>query len=45
MNKKRFFLGLVLLCLAGLLIPQKLQMPVLGADSGSFNAQSVRFYP
>jgi len=45
MNKKQIFLGLVLLCLAGLLIPQRLQMPVVGADSGSYNAQSFWAYP
>ena len=45
MNKKRIFLGFVLLCLAGLLIPQKLQMPVVGATSGNYHAQSFWAYP
>lgn len=45
MNKKRIFLGLVLLGIIGLLIPQQLQMPVVGADSGNYNAQSFWAYP
>ncbi len=45
MNKKRFFLGLALLGVVGLLIPQQLQMPVVGAASGSYNAQSFWAYP
>ena len=45
MNKKQIFLGLALLCVAGLLIPQKLSMPVVGATSGSYNAQSFWAYP
>jgi len=35
MNKKRILLGLVLLCLAGLFIPQKLIMPVVRLGKGS----------
>jgi len=45
MNKKRIFLGLILLCLVGLLIPQKLKMPVVGATSDSYHAQSFWAYP
>ena len=45
MNKKRIFLGLVLLCLVGLLIPQKLTMPVVGVGKGSYNAQSFWAFP
>jgi len=45
MNRKRILLGLVLLGIAGLLIPQHLQMPVVGAASGSYNAQSFWAYP
>jgi len=45
MNKKRIFSSLVVLGIVGLFIPQQLQMPVLGADSGSYNAQSFWAYP
>ena len=45
MNKKRILLGLVLLCLVGLLIPQQLTMPVVGVGKGSYNAQSFWAYP
>jgi len=45
MNKKRIFLGLLLLGVVGLLIPQHLQMPVVDAASGSYNAQSFWAYP
>ncbi len=33
------------IALVGLIIPQNLQMPVLGADKGSYNAQSFWAYP
>lgn len=42
---KRIFRSLFVLWIVGLLIPQNLKMPVQGASSADYNAESFWYYP
>ncbi len=45
MSKKKIQLGLLAIAVLGLLIPQNLKMPVVGADSNSYNHETFWYYP
>lgn len=42
---KKILLALLAIAAIGLLIPQNLQMPVVGAHSGSYNHRTFWYYP
>ncbi len=44
-RKAKILLGTLLLILVGMLIPQNLKMPVVGADKNCYNHQTFWYYP
>ena len=44
-KKKKILLGLLAFVALGMLIPQNLKMPVVGADSNSYNHKTFWYYP
>jgi peptidoglycan LD-endopeptidase LytH len=42
---RKLLIGLLIVILVGLIIPQNLKMPVRGADKSSYNAKSFWYFP
>lgn len=45
MKRRKFFLFLVVILVAGLLLPQSFSVPVAGASRGDYNQKSFWYYP